>query len=101
VTAAGAAAVPVVPHAQLRWALLFGNFVTGCGIMVVPGTLNVRLARPLERGTEWKYLPAADVGPDWEARTGQAGDALAQLYGIHGSTSSCTPGPSLPRVTGK
>jgi predicted MFS family arabinose efflux permease len=40
VTAAGAAAVPVVPHAQLRWALLFGNFVTGCGIMVVPGTLN-------------------------------------------------------------
>ena len=39
-TAAGAAAVPVVPHAQLRWALLFGNFVTGCGIMVVPGTLN-------------------------------------------------------------
>jgi predicted MFS family arabinose efflux permease len=40
VTAAGAAAVPVVPHAQVRWALLFGNFVTGCGIMVVPGTLN-------------------------------------------------------------
>ena len=39
-TAAGAAAVPVVPHAQVRWALLFGNFVTGCGIMVVPGTLN-------------------------------------------------------------
>ena len=43
------------------------------GFAVVPGTLNVRLARPLERGTEWKYLPAADVGPDWEARTGQAG----------------------------
>jgi len=40
VTAAGAAAVPAVPHAQVRWALLFGNFVTGCGIMVVPGTLN-------------------------------------------------------------
>jgi predicted MFS family arabinose efflux permease len=40
VTAAGAAAVPVVPRAQVRWALLFGNFVTGCGIMVVPGTLN-------------------------------------------------------------
>ena len=39
----------------------------------MPGTLNVRLARPLERGTEWKYLAAADVGPDWEARTGQAG----------------------------
>ena len=25
---------------RARWALLFGNFVTGCGIMVVPGTLN-------------------------------------------------------------
>ena len=43
------------------------------GFAVVPGTLNVRLARPLERGAEWKYLAAADVGPDWEARTGQAG----------------------------
>ena len=39
-TAASAAVVPEVPHAQVRWALLFGNFVTGCGIMVVPGTLN-------------------------------------------------------------
>ena len=39
-TAAAAAAVPAAPHAQLRWALLFGKFVTGCGIMVVPGTLN-------------------------------------------------------------
>jgi predicted MFS family arabinose efflux permease len=37
---AAAAAAPAVPHAQVRWALLFGNFVTGCGIMVVPGTLN-------------------------------------------------------------
>ena len=39
-TAASAAVVPEAPHAQVRWALLFGNFVTGCGIMVVPGTLN-------------------------------------------------------------
>jgi predicted MFS family arabinose efflux permease len=37
---AAAAAAPGVPQAQMRWALLFGNFVTGCGIMVVPGTLN-------------------------------------------------------------
>ena len=43
------------------------------GFAVVPGTLNVRLARPLERGPEWQYLTAADVGPEWEARTGQAG----------------------------
>ncbi len=46
-TAAGAAAVPVAPHASVRWALLFGNFVVGCGIMVVPGTLN-DLARSLQ-----------------------------------------------------
>ena len=39
-TAAGAAAVPAAPHAQVCWALLFGNFVIGSGIMVVPGTLN-------------------------------------------------------------
>ena len=39
-TAASAAALPAAPHTQVRWALLFGNFVTGCGIMVVPGTLN-------------------------------------------------------------
>jgi predicted MFS family arabinose efflux permease len=26
--------------AHVRWALMFGNFVIGCGIMVVPGTLN-------------------------------------------------------------
>ncbi len=51
-TAAGAAAVPVVPHAQLRWALLFGNFVTGCGIMVGarhaqrPGAVAADLDRP-------------------------------------------------------
>jgi predicted MFS family arabinose efflux permease len=37
---AAAAAAPGVPQAQMRWALLFGNFVTGCGIMVVAGTLN-------------------------------------------------------------
>ena len=30
-----------------RWALLSGNFVIGCGVMVVPGTLN-DLARSLE-----------------------------------------------------
>jgi predicted MFS family arabinose efflux permease len=29
-----------VAGAAARWALLFGNFVIGCGVMVVPGTLN-------------------------------------------------------------
>ena len=31
--------LPAAPGA-VRWALLFGNFVIGCGVMVVPGTLN-------------------------------------------------------------
>ena len=39
-TAGSAAAPAAAPHAPVRRALLFGNFVTGCGIMVVPGTLN-------------------------------------------------------------
>ncbi len=38
--AAAPAALPNARAAQTRWALLFGNFVVGCGIMVVPGTLN-------------------------------------------------------------
>ena len=32
---------------KVRWALMFGNFVIGCGVMVVPGTLN-DLARSLQ-----------------------------------------------------
>lgn len=33
--------------ARARWALLYGNFVIGCGVMVVPGSLN-DLTRSLE-----------------------------------------------------
>jgi CTP-dependent riboflavin kinase len=40
------------------------------GFPVVPGTLNVRLPRPLERGPNWRYLPADEITSDWEARTG-------------------------------
>lgn len=36
----GAASLPAPLRASARWALLFGNFVTGCGLMVVVGTLN-------------------------------------------------------------
>jgi predicted MFS family arabinose efflux permease len=43
--AAALAATPV-PR-SLRWALMFGNFVIGCGVMVVAGTLN-DIARSLE-----------------------------------------------------
>jgi predicted MFS family arabinose efflux permease len=37
---AAATLAPAPRQAQVRWALMFGNFVIGCGIMVVPGTLN-------------------------------------------------------------
>ena len=34
------AAISEGRRAQVRWSLLFGNFVIGCGVMVVVGTLN-------------------------------------------------------------
>jgi CTP-dependent riboflavin kinase len=46
---------------------------------MVPGTLNVRLPKPLERGAAWRYVAAASISPDWEARTGQAGYFLAPV----------------------
>jgi CTP-dependent riboflavin kinase len=49
------------------------------GFPVVPGTLNVRLPEPLDRGSMWRYMAAADIAPDWEARTGQAGYYLAPV----------------------
>ena len=39
------------------------------GFPVVPGTLNVRLPGPLERGPSWRYLAAVEITLDWEART--------------------------------
>ena len=49
------------------------------GFPVVPGTLNVRLLRPLERGPSWRYVAADEIAPDWEARTGQSGFFLAPV----------------------
>lgn len=49
------------------------------GFSIVPGTLNVRLPDAPERGPHWHYLAAADISPDWEARTGQAGYFLARV----------------------
>jgi CTP-dependent riboflavin kinase len=49
------------------------------GFPIVPGTLNVRLPGPLEQGSGWRYLAAAEIAPDWEARTGQAGYFLAPV----------------------
>ena len=36
----GDAARPAAPGGQVRWALMFGNFVIGWGVMLAPGTLN-------------------------------------------------------------
>ena len=49
------------------------------GFPVVPGTLNVRLPAPLERGSSWRYMSAEEIAPDWEARTGQTGYFLASV----------------------
>jgi CTP-dependent riboflavin kinase len=49
------------------------------GFPVVPGTLNVRLPRTLERDRNWRYVSAAEITPDWEARTGQSGYFLAPV----------------------
>ncbi len=49
------------------------------GFAVVPGTLNVRLPGPLVRGPSWRYMPAVEISPDWEARTAQAGYFLAPV----------------------
>jgi CTP-dependent riboflavin kinase len=49
------------------------------GFPVVRGTLNVRLPQRLERGPCWRYVAAAEITPDWEARTGQAGYFLAPV----------------------
>ena len=43
----GPAAVPGPLGANARWSLMFGNFVIGCGVMSVAGTLN-DLARSLQ-----------------------------------------------------
>jgi CTP-dependent riboflavin kinase len=49
------------------------------GFAIVPGTLNVRLPRPLDRGSSWRYVAAAEISPDWEARSGQVGYFLAPV----------------------
>jgi CTP-dependent riboflavin kinase len=52
---------------------LIGRLQELVGFPIVPGTLNVRLSGPIERNSRWRYLAAAEIGPDWEATTGQAG----------------------------
>jgi len=47
------------------------------GFSIVPGTLNVRLPERFDRVMTARYLAAAEISPDWEAETGQAGYLLA------------------------
>lgn len=49
------------------------------GFTIVPGTLNLRLSEAPNRGTRWQYVAATKIGPDWEARTGQAGYFLTRV----------------------
>jgi CTP-dependent riboflavin kinase len=49
------------------------------GFPIVAGTLNVRLPRPLERGSSWRYLAAHEITSGWEAQTGQSGYFLAPV----------------------
>lgn len=49
------------------------------GFPLVPGTLNVRLPGPLERGPNWRYVAAGEITADWEARTSQTGYFLAPV----------------------
>jgi uncharacterized cupin superfamily protein len=74
----------VVPGRGLGAGLMADREITErlqalAGFPVVPGTLNLRLPRPLERDSSWRYVAAADIRPDWEARTGQAGYYLASV----------------------
>ena len=43
------------------------------GLSVVPGTLNVHLQEPFDRSLTSRYVAAEEIGPEWQAKTGQAG----------------------------
>ena len=58
---------------------MLGRLEELAGIPLVPGTLNVRLPEPLDRGEVWRYVAADEIASDWEARTGQAGYFVASV----------------------
>jgi CTP-dependent riboflavin kinase len=64
------------------------------GFPVVPGTLNVRLPRPLERGSTWRYLPAAEIAPDRD-RIGSR--VRASEAGCPPTCTAPDPAPTFPR----
>lgn len=49
------------------------------GMRLVPGTLNLELLEPFPRHLRTRYLPARELGADWEARTGQRGYWLVDV----------------------
>jgi CTP-dependent riboflavin kinase len=49
------------------------------GFRLAPGTLNLRLPAPLERGAIWRYMSAEEITQDWETQTGQAGYYIARV----------------------
>ena len=61
------------------------------GFPIVPGTLNVRLPQPLERGPNWRYVVATEISPDWEARSGQTGYFLAPVETVEHADVASLP----------
>jgi CTP-dependent riboflavin kinase len=55
------------------------RFEAIAGFVVVPGTLNVRLSRPIARDGRWRYVAAEAIAPDWRERTGQTGYHLVDV----------------------
>ena len=65
------------------------------GFEIVPGTLNVHLPRPLDRGLELALCGRCRDQPDWEAQSGQAGYFLAPVV-IAGVTAASRSRPNEP-----
>jgi CTP-dependent riboflavin kinase len=55
------------------------RFEAIAGFVVVPGTLNVRLSRPIARDGRWRYVAAEAIAPDWRERTGQTAYHLVDV----------------------
>jgi hypothetical protein len=81
-------------------------FAQLAGFSIVPGTLNVRLLRALERGPNWRYVAATEISSDWEERTAQVGYFLAGVliqrrYRGTRFSSTGTRGARIPGQPGR
>lgn len=68
-------AVPRMTHSAI-----IERLQAAAGCPIVPGTLNVRLSEPIARGPNWRYLAAAEIGPEWQHQTDQAGYFLIRVF---------------------